>query len=85
MATVEFTQADSSNLELVRQIQEDLVCDVGKRSAHSTGGRELCDEDRRLPDDGIDEKLNVQGIREFSGPPCHHRPLKYLNEARVGR
>jgi hypothetical protein len=38
-------------------IEEYLIGDGDQRCARAAGGRQLRDEHRRLPDDGIDQKL----------------------------
>ena len=45
-------------LELAHRIEEHLVCDLRQGRPPSTRRRKLRDEDRRLADDGVNQKLD---------------------------
>jgi len=46
-------------LELAREVEEHLPRDLRQGGPHTSGGRELRDEDHRLLHDRVDEELSV--------------------------
>ena len=48
--------------------RKDLVGDVRERCSGASGRRELGDEHRRLPDDGVNEELDVHAADSMVPP-----------------
>jgi hypothetical protein len=48
--------------ELARQVEKDLIGDVRQRRANAGAGRQLRDQERGLPHDGVDEQMTFHAF-----------------------
>src|SRR5690606_23646770 len=90
--------ADALSIQFADQIKKHLVGDLGKGSFHAPVRGQLSNEDRRLMNDGVDQKLNgheklfesTPQVPHYAGtksssPGRANRPVWRSEERRVGR
>src|SRR5690606_29062883 len=67
--------------ELSNEIHEHLIGDLRERRADPSSGGELRDQNRGLPDDGMDQKLDIH--RSRPAPPLIRATRSDLGGARM--